>query len=242
MEPLVVGGTAEVWRCVDERGRSFALKVLKTGLERRTHGAHWFAREHAWLRRLRHPSIIETFGMGEYRGRPALVLEYLGGGDLASLAGLPPRYWIEAARAVVDALRHVHDVGLVHRDVKLRNVLFDAGNRAVLADFGSAARHGAAVPAGGVTAEYRCDEPPARRAERREDRFALAVMLHELLYGRLPPRLVAVAGRPAAAVPDDEPMGALARTVGETLVRRGGGPRLSDFADVLKSVAAALAP
>jgi eukaryotic-like serine/threonine-protein kinase len=235
------GGTAEVWRASGSDGDSFALKFLRPELEQHAAGRELLLREHELLCAARHPSVVATFGLIEHRGRVALMLEYLGAGDLVSLAGLPPAHWVGPAREVVGALQHLHAQGIVHRDLKLRNVLFRADGRVALVDFGSAARVGEPTPAGGVTAEYR-SSAQSGLAEPGEDVFALAVMLHELLHGRLPRRLVAVdapAGAPARPRWADDGLAALGALVAAVLFGNGtGNPGLSDFANVLESVAA----
>ena len=91
----------------------------------------------------RHGYVVETYGLIEHDGVCALALQYLPGGDLVSLAGVDPRHWLRAAYAVHAALTHLHSLGYAHRDVKARNVLFDARGRARLIDFASALPLGA---------------------------------------------------------------------------------------------------
>src|SRR5690606_8940870 len=101
------------------------------------------AREHRVLARIDHPHVVRALGFAERDGVAVLVTELLSGGDLVPLAGGPPAHWLPAARGVAAALRAVHAAGFVHGDVKARNVLFDAGGRAKLIDFGSARPIGA---------------------------------------------------------------------------------------------------
>lgn len=178
------GGTAEVWSVADRRRGRIALKRLCTHVAQYPGSAAWLEREHDTIASLRHPQIVKTYGMAEFRGAPALALEYLGGGDLVALIGAPVRSWIAAAADVVAALAHVHARGYVYRDLKARNVLFDGDDRARLVDFASVQALGASVH-GGTTAAYRPAEA-ARAATVREDELALAALVYELLAGRLP--------------------------------------------------------
>jgi serine/threonine protein kinase len=239
------GGSSQVWRAVDAAGRIVALKMLKPELRRRSGARACLQREHDLLRELAHPRVVETLGFIEHRGVPAIVLEHLGGGDLMSLAGAAPRHWLAAARDVVAALEHLHARGFVHRDVKARNVLFDAEHNARLIDFASMLPIGASAQSAGATAAHR---PPGSKpgpAAICDDVYAFAVLLYQLLVGRLP-----YGRKPSAELAGTVPVpplgagvarstGRLAALVIAALAASGevsGG--LSAFRDVIESAVA----
>ena len=238
---LGAGGSSQVWHAVDGRGRSIALKTLLPALARHRGAAEMLRREHELLHELRHPRVVATFGVVEFRGGPALAMEYLSGGDLVPLLGAEPRHWVAAARAVLDALNHLHSRGYVHRDLKARNVLFDEQNRVRLVDFAQAARCGSMPPRGGTTAAYRSPAYAVDAVHRGEDAYAFAVLLHELIFGRLPNGATANA-RPLG--PSGKALAPGLATLAALVVRTlGAGPAeaagsLSPFGDVLESVAA----
>lgn len=137
------------------------------------------------------------FEFGELDGHLFLTMEYLRGGSLrdalARDGALAVDRAVEVAQAVADALEHVHEVGLVHRDVKPSNILLDAGGRVVLADFGlvrGEAPADARLTRSGQllgTPVYLAPELLAGgEATRASDVYALGVVLYEALAGHHP--------------------------------------------------------
>jgi serine/threonine protein kinase len=245
-ERVGAGGSSEVWRAIDARGRSVALKIPRSDVQPHDSLAR-LEREHEVLAAAQHGHVVATQGLIEHRGACALALEYLPGGDLVALVGAHPRHWLPAARAVYAALAHLHARGYAHRDVKARNVLFDARGRARLIDFASALPLGAAARTGGTTAAHtRAGRSPIVAAA--DDAYAYAVLLYELFAGRLPygaggPSARQVAPRglaPAWVGARKGPLAALAARVRDVLeAAPAGAPGLSVFADVLESAFAA---
>ena len=136
-ERLGVGGQGEVWRAFDPQANAdIALKILHPSPGRSA--AAWAAlvHEHESASRLDHPGILKVYPP-ERDGKTFLLpMELATGGDLKRLRGagyltIVP-VLIEAARA----LQHAHERGVIHRDLKPGNVLFDERGRVKLADFG----------------------------------------------------------------------------------------------------------
>lgn len=174
-----------------ERGASAAPLPVAVKLTRERWRGHpgaieLVAREHRVLAGIDHPHVVRARCFAERAGAAVLVTELLPGGDLVPLAGSPPKHWLPAARAVAAALEAVHAAGFVHGDVKARNVLFDADGRAKLIDFGSARPIGAPRPHGGRTRAHEILRFDPGLASPVEDAYAFAVLLYELISGRLP--------------------------------------------------------
>ena len=177
------GGTAEVWQVQAPDGREAALKRLKPEWRHSAGARDRLRGEFALLRGIASPRLVTPLELVEYDDGPALVLEYLPNGDLVKLLGAPARGWLPALRAVVAALRDMHQHGVAHGDLKARNVLFARDQSARLIDL-TAAR-GVDAPAARSTAAYSL--PGGMQATARAaDCFAVAVLLHELATGRLP--------------------------------------------------------
>jgi eukaryotic-like serine/threonine-protein kinase len=134
---VAVGGMAEVYRAEDRLlERTVAIKLLRAHEAR---AAERFSREVTTHASLKHPDIVVLFDAGEHDGSPFLVMEFVDGPSLADLLSdgpLPVDRVRDLGRRIASALAYAHGRGVVHRDVKPGNVLFDAAGDAHLADFG----------------------------------------------------------------------------------------------------------
>src|SRR5579871_5416189 len=139
LEKLGMGGQGEVWRVQDEReGCELALKILNPTLAR-NEGA-WVAlkREHEIVSRLDHPGILKVFPPEREEQTAVLPMELASGGDLRRLRGASYLEIVPVLIELARALEYAHTRGVVHRDLKPGNVLFDSQERVRLVDFGVA--------------------------------------------------------------------------------------------------------
>jgi len=166
-----------VWQATDDMGRSH---ILKTGSSRLVE------REFETLSALSHRNIVDATDCFNGEEGTFVVLEYLSGGDLVSLAGQAPNDWLASIADVIDALRYLQGRGMVHRDLKARNVLFDAEGIARLIDFESALPVGSQWSFGGTTPIAVTPERGDAPVSTADDVYALTCLLHEMLYG-MPP-------------------------------------------------------
>lgn len=179
-------GVVEVWSATLAGFGSCAVKFPAARWSGHDGAARLIVREFEFLQRAAHINVVRAIDLLPMRAGPALVMEYLSGGDLVALAGSHPKHWAGFVRDVARALAHVHDRGIVHGDVKPRNVLLDGSGGAKLVDFGIAADVGAMRRAGGTPAYQRASQFPHGTVDVRDDVYALAVMAYELLCGQLP--------------------------------------------------------
>jgi eukaryotic-like serine/threonine-protein kinase len=209
---LGVGGMGVVYHARHTAsGRDVAVKMLRASLATEE-TARRLAREARILQKLQHPGIARLLHAG-WTGRtparePYAVLEYVAGPSLIRAAA--ERGWDRAQRlsaflAVGDAVAYAHRRGVIHRDLKPGNILVGPDGVPKVVDFGlaSLAESDAATRltvSGQVlgTLPYIAPEQLEREtdvADTRADVYALGVILHELLTGRLP---VEVSSLPAA--------------------------------------------
>lgn len=168
------------------RGRREGVAcAVKVGRDRR--GARWFRREAAALARVTDPGLPAVIDVGEAGGVPYLVMELVEGETLAARLTrerLDEREAIELSRALARTLGAVHHRGLVHRDVKPRNIVLEKGGRVRLVDFGFATVALSPHLAAGTRA-YAAPEQLRVPAvvDGRADLYALGRVLYECLTG-----------------------------------------------------------
>jgi serine/threonine-protein kinase len=177
--------------------RDVAVKVLpREFLHDPTFRAR-FQREAQTIASLEHPAIVPVYDFGEEQGQPYLVMRYMAGGSLADRLRRG-RLALEEAVAILSrlapALDAAHRQGVVHRDLKPGNILFDRWNEAYISDFGIAKlaeSGGATITATGMTVgtpAYMSPEQVTAGGELdgRSDLYALGVIFFEMLTGEQP--------------------------------------------------------
>ena len=129
------GGGGSVYLARDTQlGRLVALKFLDHS---RPAEVERFFREARFAARLNNPAIVQVYEAGEIAGVPFIAMQYIAGGNLATVELDVPSA-VRVMRRVAGALVHAHSEGIVHRDIKPENILLDAEGGAYLTDFGIA--------------------------------------------------------------------------------------------------------
>jgi eukaryotic-like serine/threonine-protein kinase len=187
------GGMAHVYLAEHALlGRPLVIKVLYAHLARDPEMRERFRREAEASSRLQHPHICGILDYGEAGQTVYLVMPYLSGGSLADQLGreqtIPAARAAAACAQVATALDYAHRKGVVHRDVKPDNVLFDEDGHALLTDFGiaTARYHGRLTSSGRAmgTPHYMSPEQAmGKMLDGRSDIYAVGVMLYEMLLG-----------------------------------------------------------
>ena len=173
------GGMGTVYEGVHaETGEPAAVKLLSEALVHEPDFRHRFEAEIEALRKLNHPHIVRLFGFGQQGDHLFYAMELVAGSSLETELGRGRVFaWREVLRIgiqLAQALRHAHDRGVVHRDIKPGNLLLTAEGEVKLSDFGIARLFGSRghTIAGSVlgTAEFmspeqaegRRGQPPVR--------------------------------------------------------------------------------
>ena len=195
LSQLGAGGMGTVYRALDPViEREVALKLLPANFSADTSLVQRFQREARVIARLEHPHIVPIYDVGDYEGQPFIVMRLIEGGTLRERIG-QPNFGLPAAVAVVEqmasALAVAHRKDIVHRDLKPANILFDQEGAAYLSDFGIAKVLDATVQLTGTgiigTPAYMSPEQfSSAPVDGRSDQYSLAVVLFEIVSGRLP--------------------------------------------------------
>jgi serine/threonine-protein kinase PpkA len=175
-------------------GREVAIKVMLPGALADETSRRRFENEARTIARLDHPHIVKIHEVGRtaqghpYYAMPALRRGHVGKRHLA----LDESKVRSILQALLSALGFAHSRGVIHRDVKAENVLFDETDRAMLTDFGIALRrgYGSRVTTDGVavgsTAYMAPEQARGEEVDLRADLYSLAVLGWEMLAGSLP--------------------------------------------------------
>ncbi len=175
-------------------GRNVAIKVMRPEVVTDDVGRRRFDNEARTVARLDHPHIVRIHDFGRTKdGQPYHVMPVFPRGHLGKRNLTRDEARIrQILEALLSALAYAHSRGVVHRDVKAENVLFDEAERPMLTDFGIALRRGygsrvtTAGMAVGSTAYMAPEQARGTEVDLRADLYSLGVLAWEMLTGSLP--------------------------------------------------------
>ena len=229
-ELLSRSGMATIFKAEDLRNKQVvAVKIPHLEYESDPNFFSRFQREERIGLELNHPFLLKSIPVEE-KSRPYIVTEYLKGCTLAHLlkamCPLPQKDAIKIAGLICDALQHMHEHGVIHRDLKPQNVMICCDGTIRIMDFGIArdAMSRRITHAGNTssmgTPDYMAPEQvKAKKADKRTDIYSLGALLYEMLTGSVP-------------FHDENPWAALnARVTGDPVAPRKLNPEISAQAE-----------
>jgi len=192
------GGMGVVYRAHDKLlDETVAIKVLRPEVARDVEISRRFQSEIKLARKVSHRNVCRIHEYGEAEGGLRYIsMEMLEGVDLRQVlrqrGGLPAEEAFRTALQIAEGLAAIHEVGVIHRDLKTPNIMRDARGTVRLMDFGIAKEWGASTSATATglvmgTPEYM--SPEQARGEKidfRSDIYALGIILYELFTGHVP--------------------------------------------------------
>jgi serine/threonine-protein kinase len=196
LDELGRGGMAIVFKANEKQlDREVAIKVLPFSLAFDKEFVERFQREARTSARLEHPNIIPIYRVGKSGRVIYFVMKFLRGKPLSSVlasrGALPPTEIRRVLAEVARALAYAHKSGIVHRDIKPDNIMFDEHGHAVVTDFGIAkAATGGKLTGTGMsigTPHYMSPEQAkAQQLDGRSDIYSLGVVAFQCLTGGVP--------------------------------------------------------
>jgi len=187
------GGFANVYLGEHVRhGTLAAIKVPRSSLQDKRER---FVKEMRTLARLNHPHIVQVLEYGVEDDIPFLAMNYARRGSLQQIYREGMLFSLDTIVSYVgqiaDGLQYIHDRRLVHRDVKLGNILLGPRNTVWLSDFGLAVN----IPrlfflgesqGGAGTVDYMAPEQLQGKHSPASDQYALGIVVYESLTGDTP--------------------------------------------------------
>lgn len=195
-EPIARSGMASIFRATDTRdNRTVALKIPHPDMEADPILFDRFHREAGIGERLDHPNVMRVF-RDEKRSRVYMVMEWCPGRLLRTIMDegrLSHERALHIATQVLKALDYIHANGVVHRDLKPENIMVDAKDNIKLIDFGIASDTSARrltyanfTATLGTPNYISPEQVKGKRGDGRSDIYSIAVILYEMLSGKLP--------------------------------------------------------
>ncbi|KAH7322148.1 kinase-like domain-containing protein [Rhizoctonia solani] len=201
-DPIAPGGFSDVYRgkMVGHESKLVAVKVPRISAENFGESPEHIsnsARElHTWSK-CNHPNVLPLLGLMNFRGRIAMVSPWMDGGNLPRyLETNPGADWPDLCIQVCEGLSHLHEIGIIHGDLKGSNILVSRGGIPVLIDFGNSilknrtlkfteSTNGSAFTLGWSAPEF-FKKNGICQCTKATDVYALGMTIYEVIAGKRP--------------------------------------------------------
>ncbi|MDZ7770009.1 MAG: protein kinase [Woeseiaceae bacterium] len=235
----------------ESSGTRMVLKVLQQPPEQSDGVGPFdrFLREYELIADIRHPNIVRIYDLGVSDDHAHIAMEYLSGGDLKNrlLNGIQVGQAVEYTRQVASALAAIHNVGILHRDLKPGNIMLRDDDTVALIDFGLAKHmrlQQEITDSGEIfgTPYYMSPEQGhANDVDQRSDIYSLGVIFYEMLTGEKPYRgsnaMSIIFKHSKAPIPLLPPRLGVYQALLNLLLAKKPEDRLSDAAEILEWLA-----
>ncbi|MCB0274667.1 MAG: protein kinase [Calditrichaeota bacterium] len=196
-EVLGRGGMGVVYKAVDENlHRNVALKMMKPALAQDTKFIKRFDKEARSQASLQHPNIVRIYAFRKLGDHAFIVMELIDGTNMANLVDrISPKPWhkvLDLFKQCLKGISGAHQNGVIHRDIKPRNILISSQNEVKIGDFGLAkltnSGHTTFSENTAGTLRYMSPEQiqGSRNLDHRTDIYSLGITFYEVLVGKLP--------------------------------------------------------
>ena len=196
MEVIGVGGMAVVYKAFDNIDhRIVAVKILKSEYLANEEFKRRFRNESKAVAVLSHPNIVRVYDVSFGDAIQYIVMEYVEGITLKNYITqqgvVDPREALYFITQLLRALKHAHDKGIVHRDIKPQNILLVSDGTIKVTDFGIAriSENATRTMTDGAIGSVHYISPEQAKGshtDSRTDLYAAGVILYEMMTGKLP--------------------------------------------------------
>ncbi len=196
LEEIGSGGMGTVYKVLDQKiSEEIALKILRPEIAPNATAVERFKNELKLARRISHKNICRLYDLHEEARTLFITMEYVPGENLENLirreGSLSAEHTSNVAKQIVEGLAQAHKLGVIHRDLKPRNIMIDTHGDVRIMDFGIAREiRGPDLTAPGMmvgTPYYMSPEQAAgETTDERTDIYALGTILYEMATGRPP--------------------------------------------------------
>ena len=190
------GGMALVYRAKDNRtGHQVAVKILRPEFIEDQEFLERFDREAQTASKMSHHNIVNLLDIGQEGDLRYLVMEYVNGHTLKDVimqkGALPATVAAQIAIRILSALRHAHENGIIHRDIKSQNILVNTEGHVKVSDFGIARVAGSNTISRtdnvmGSVHYFSPEQAKGTPVSYASDLYSVGVVLYEMLTGQLP--------------------------------------------------------